>query len=355
MTGRGVDQILPHPNRPGLYEPHAVNALEYVRLAERVSGSIPRPAGYAYVWGAALSELERREPDLRIINLETSVTSDGIPEWKGINYRMHPRNLACLAAAKVDCCVLANNHVLDWGEKGLVETLECLRAAGFATVGAGRDRTEAEAPALFELEGRPRVRIHAFATESSGVPLHWAAAPSQPGVCFLRDVSEQSLEVVQNVLQSGRRHADLTLVSLHWGGNWGYVIPESQRRFAHDLVDRAGADIVYGHSSHHPKGIEVYRGKLILYGCGDLLNDYEGISGHDQYRADLGLMYFVKIDSTSRNLSGLEMVPMHLRRFSLESATHEQAAWLSNRLDEECVQLGTRVRLGAGDVLELCW
>lgn len=113
MTGRGIDQILPHPSQPQLYEPYVRSAHEYVALAEQVNGPIPRPVDAAYVWGAALLEFDRRRPDVRIVNLETAITTSEDREAKGINYRMHPANIACLTAAGIDCCTLANNHVLD--------------------------------------------------------------------------------------------------------------------------------------------------------------------------------------------------------------------------------------------------
>ena len=87
---------------------------------------------------------------MRIINLETVVTRSD--EWagKGINYRMDPGNIDCLSAAAIDCCVLANNHVLDWGSSGLTETLGTLHSAGLKTAGTGNSRLEAEAPAVFD-------------------------------------------------------------------------------------------------------------------------------------------------------------------------------------------------------------
>ena len=115
MTGRGVDQILPHPGDPRLFEHYVNSALDYLQLAEEVSGPIAKPVDFGYIWGDALAELERERPNARIINLETAVTSsDDAWPGKGINYRMHPANAPCLATAKIDCCVLANNHVLDW-------------------------------------------------------------------------------------------------------------------------------------------------------------------------------------------------------------------------------------------------
>ncbi len=124
MTGRGIDQILPYPSEPQIYEPYMTSAKGYVQIAEQINGPIQRSVDFAYIWGDALQELNHIAPDTRIINLETAVTTsqEFWPE-KGINYRMHPRNIPCISAAKIDCCVLANNHVLDWGYDGLTETL----------------------------------------------------------------------------------------------------------------------------------------------------------------------------------------------------------------------------------------
>ena len=130
MLGRGIDQILPHPGEPQLYEPAVTLATTYVELAERANGRIPSPVDFAYVWGDALEVLRRLEPDLRIINLETSITKSREAVPKGINYKMHPANAACLTSAAINCCALANNHVLDWGRSGLLETLETLEKLG---------------------------------------------------------------------------------------------------------------------------------------------------------------------------------------------------------------------------------
>ncbi len=137
MLGRGIDQILPHPGRPQLFEPYVRSAKDYVTLAERATGKLPSAASYAYPWGDALDVLAQRRPHARIINLETAVTtSDAHWPDKAIHYRMHRANLACLTEAGIDCCVLANNHVLDWGRAGLDETLRSLHDAGIRTTGA---------------------------------------------------------------------------------------------------------------------------------------------------------------------------------------------------------------------------
>src|SRR5437764_3542965 len=157
MLGRGIDQILPHPGDPRLYERYVRDARDYVALAERAHGPIPKPVDETYVWGDALAVLRASPPHVRIINLETSITTSGDFSPKGINYRMNPRNIGCLAAANVDCCVLANNHVLDWGEAGLLETLDTLKSAGMRYTGAGRDAEEAAAPAIVDFDHGSRI------------------------------------------------------------------------------------------------------------------------------------------------------------------------------------------------------
>jgi poly-gamma-glutamate synthesis protein (capsule biosynthesis protein) len=102
---------------------------------------------FSYIWGDALKAFARLAPDVRIINLETAVTtSDAAWPGKGIHYRVHPANIACLTAAQIDCCVLSNNHVLDWGYAGLAETLATLRSVHVQTAGAGRHCRGMSAP-----------------------------------------------------------------------------------------------------------------------------------------------------------------------------------------------------------------
>jgi len=163
MTGRGIDQVLPHPSNPLIYEPYMRSAKGYVELAEKANGPILQPVDFSYIWGDALEEFERVLPDLRMINLETSVTkSDDYRKGKGINYRMNPENIHCIAAAKIDCCSLANNHVLDWGYKGLIETLETLKKANVKGAGAGQNLMEAETPAVMDVQGKGRVVVFSF-------------------------------------------------------------------------------------------------------------------------------------------------------------------------------------------------
>ncbi len=356
MTGRGIDQILSHPGDPTLHEPYMKNAMGYVDIAEQANGPIPKPAGWKYVWGDALAELHRMGPDLRIINLETSVTkSDNYWENKGIHYRMHPANINVLKAAHIDGCALANNHVLDWGYNGLEETLTTLKRAGIESTGAGGNLERAGRPAVFEIKGKGRVIVFSYGLTSSGIPLSWAAMENRPGVNFLRGLAERNVQSIKQAVDALKREGDIVVVSIHWGGNWGYHIPREQIAFAHGLIDMAGVDVIHGHSSHHFKGIEVYNNKPILYGCGDFLNDYEGISGYEQYRGDLGLMYFVSMDPLSGRLLDLHLTPTRIRQFKVQKAPLKDVQWVKNVLVRESSSFGTRIEIAKDNSLVVRW
>jgi poly-gamma-glutamate capsule biosynthesis protein CapA/YwtB (metallophosphatase superfamily) len=355
MLGRGIDQVLPRPCSPILHESYVHSALDYMRLAEEANGPISRPVTPSYVWGAALDELNRCQPDARIINLETAITRSQDFAPKGINYRMSPENADCLTAAAIDCCVLANNHVLDWGRKGLFDTLTALERLQIKSAGAGRDLDEASAPAALQFAGKGRVLVFSFAVVTSGAPRSWAATLDAPGVNLLTDLSEATAVRISEQIARQRQPHDVIVVSMHWGPNWGYDIPEEQRRLAHALIERADVSVIHGHSSHHAKGIEVYRNRLILYGCGDFLNDYEGIQGYEDYRGDLALMYFADIEPASSDLAAVEIVPLQIRKFSLVRPSAPDIDWVRQTLDRESRRFGTSVAMISPGRLVLSW
>lgn len=348
MVGRGIDQVMPHPCDPALRERWVTSALDYVRLAENAGGPIPAPVDLSYVWGAAREVWDDLKPDARIVNLETSITrsDDAVP--KGINYRVSPENARCLAAAGIDCCTLANNHVLDWGVRGLDDTLATLDRMGIEHAGAGRDAKEARAPAILDRGDAGRVVVHAVALQTSGVPQDWAATSGRAGVELLADASQAAAMALAARIAQARRPDDIVVVSIHWGPNWGHEIDADQRRLAHALIDHAKVSVVHGHSSHHAKAIEIYRDRLILYGCGDFVNDYEGIGGNEAFRGDLAIMYFPTVERGGKLLA-LDLVPLQMRNFRLRHVSTADLRWLAVTLDRESRRFGTAVRTDPGD------
>ncbi|MET7621357.1 CapA family protein [Streptomyces sp. NPDC005408] len=346
MLGRGVDQILPHPGNPVLQETWLKDARAYVELAEAANGPIPRPAGFAWPWGDALRVLDEAAPDARILNLETSVTqSDEIAPGKEVRYRMHPANLPCLAAARPDVCALANNHVLDYGRRGLEETLDALLGAGLQTAGAGRNAVEARRPAIVPVGGDIRFLVFSFGMASSGIPRNWAATEDRSGVDFVSGPSLTAAAQLATRVRQSKRPGDITVASIHWGSNWGYDVSRDQIRFAHALVD-GGVDVVHGHSSHHARPLEVYGGKLIAYGCGDLIDDYEGIGSYKQYRDDLRLLYLVSLAPGTGKLLDVRITPLQSRRMRLEHASDEDTRWLLGLLDRISRGFSSRIESG---------
>jgi poly-gamma-glutamate capsule biosynthesis protein CapA/YwtB (metallophosphatase superfamily) len=356
MTGRGVDQILPYPGDPALYERSVRDSRRYVELAEAANGPIPRPVDYRWPWGDALQAIDDAAPDVRVMNLETSITrSDDYEPGKAVHYRMNPDNMPCLTIARTDVWTLANNHVLDFGIGGLVETLEVLADAGVATVGAGRHTEHARRPVTVDPDGA-KISVFAFGMPSSGVPTRWAATADRPGVNVVGKSSDAAAKELLQRIGHAKSGSHLVVVSVHWGSNWGYDVPSSDVRLGHRLIEH-GADVVFGHSSHHPRPIEIYNGRLILYGCGDLIDDYEGITGYEEYRDDLRLLYFVTLDADTGRLSALQMMPFQARQMRLQRASAHDSGWLAGVLGRASRRFGVSVGLTPDGslVLEQGW
>ncbi|GGL39367.1 CapA family protein [Nocardia jinanensis] len=349
MLGRGVDQLLPRPGHPELQEACVRDARRYVELAEQANGPIPRPYGFTRPWGEVTHILDELAPDVRLVNLETAITADGsFAPGKGVHYRMHPGNLPALAALRPDACALSNNHSLDFGIRGLADTLHALSGANIRAVGAGANLAAAQQPAAVPAPGGRRVLIASLSTLSSGVPAHWAADSDHPGIWLMDHPSVRHADEVAARFSLRFRSGDLTIVSVHWGPNWGYGTGLSERQFAHRLID-AGLDIVHGHSAHHPRPIEIYRGRPILYGCGDVIDDYEGIGGHGSYRPELRLLYLVTLDASGP--AAVRMLPLRIRHLQLERTGPADTRWLRTMLGDISRRFGTRITTGPDDLL----
>jgi poly-gamma-glutamate synthesis protein (capsule biosynthesis protein) len=351
MPGRGVDQILPHPGIPELREPGTSDAGVYVRLAEQVNGPIRCPVSFDWPWGDALRAVDDMAPDVRVINLECAVTrSNDFASGKAVHYRMEPSNLPCVTAFRPDACALANNHVLDFGRTGLADTLHWLAGAGLAAVGAGRSLAQAQQAAAIPLPGGGRVLVFSCGAACSGIPASWAAAPGRPGLDLLPSLDDTAADSLIRRVREAKQPGDIAVVSIHWGSNWGYEVHRDQARFARLLID-AGVDLIHGHSSHHARPLQTYGGKLILYGCGDCIDDYEGISGYEEFRDDLRLLYFATLRRGTGQLTELRMVPMQVRKMRLHHARPADSKWLATILDQISRTGGSRISLGSGGTL----
>lgn len=284
----------------------------------------------AYPWGDVLPLLE--QADLRFANLECVIADAGTP-WprKTFHFRSDSRNIACLEAARIDVVSLANNHTLDHGVQALREMLPALDDHGILHAGAGLSADAARGPAVRTSCGTA-VGFVAFTDNEPG----WAAGAASPGVFHvpvsLGDVRAQEL---LRLVRQTRDRTGLLVVSAHWGSNWGCEVPGEHRAFAHALVD-AGADVVFGHSAHVFRGVEVYRGRPVVYSAGDFIDDY---AVDPVERNDRSFVFLLEVrDGLPRRL---RLHPTVIADCRAVLATGE-ARGIAARMEELSAELGTR-------------
>ncbi len=198
--------------------------------------------------------------------------------------------------------------------------------------------------------------VFSAATPTSGCPAAWAAEAARPGINLIA-LDGRGFDFLRAGIAAVKQPGDLVVLSLHWGANFVRGTAREERAFGHRLIDEAGVDLVHGHSSHHVRGVEVHRGRLVIYGCGDLINDYEGIRMNEHelsLEPDLGLVWLARFDAAEQRLLGLEMVPTRMQRLQLHRAGKTAMHRLAKLLNREGEALGTRVA-EAGAVLRLEW
>ncbi len=223
-----------------------------------------------YPWGDTLTIL--RKADVRVCNLECAISDDGKP-WsatpKEFHFRSDSKNVGSLLAAGINLVSLANNHALDFGYEGLADTVNVLDRSGIKHAGAGGSLREAERVSTLEVRGT-KVGMIAFTDNEP----EWEATVDNPGVFYVPvELEDGRARRLLELIKKAKKRVDILIVSAHWGPNWGYEPPPEHVPFAHALVE-AGADVVFGHSGHVFRGIEVYRKRPILYCVGDFVDDY---------------------------------------------------------------------------------
>jgi poly-gamma-glutamate capsule biosynthesis protein CapA/YwtB (metallophosphatase superfamily) len=212
--------------------------------------------------------------DATVVNLESPITTRGARVSKPYNFRMNPRFLGALKGAGIDIVIIANNHIYDYGPRGLLDTISYLDSVGVRHVGAGRTIKEAHTPVIDTLGGR-RIAFLAYygGGEAPG------AGKNSPGVAR-RDLAQVCADI--GTLRSEYDSCYIVII-LHWGTERATRPDGAQVAFAHALID-SGADAVVGHHPHVLQGIERYRGGVIAYSLGNFV-----FGGNDRGSYDTGL------------------------------------------------------------------
>lgn len=343
MLGRLIDQLfLQHVDEPS----EARIAESFRRSNAGLTHYEPRTP-----WGNTLPLLH--SADLNILNLETSATTHPM-KWpdKVFNYRMHPENIAAIQAARINYAGLANNHTLDFCEPGLLETVRTVKKAGIAFAGAGETREEATRPAILKLPSSDQDQdheIHIWA--ASDHPRDWARVPNFHFIDYTQKTRDRLKELITTSTPTAPA---LKVFSVHWGPNYSWQPAREIRDLAHFLIDSCGVDIIHGHSSHHVQGVERYKGKLIIYGCGDFVDDY---ALTPEYRNDISGIWQVTVEETAGRDGGrglrlkrLDLYPTKIDRFTAKRLTGDEpdSDWVRQRIKTLSTELGTTVELETG-------
>lgn len=283
----------------------------------------------AYPWGDTLSII--KSADFKICNLECVISDIGksLP-GKAFNFRTDPKNVQALKIANFSPVSLANNHTLDFGVEALEQSLKILKKNLINFAGAGADVIEASIPAIED--GKEPLGMIAF-TDNEPT---WEAKEKGAGVFYVPlDLKDPRAKNLLALVEKTKKQVSILVVSSHWGPNWGYEPPPEQIDFAHSLID-AGADIIYGHSAHVFRGIEIYKGKPIFYSTGDFIDDY---AVDEVERNDQSFIFVVELDPP--RFKKITLYPTKIQNFQAVLADEEEAEEISLKMMALCKNLHT--------------
>src|SRR5918993_2119097 len=261
---------------------------------------------------------------------------------KVFHCRASPAAVEVLKAARVDVCSLANNHTLDFEERGLLDTMEHLKAAGIRHAGAGLDREEAARPALLTPRSDRPSRVALLAFTDNEPP--FAARPDRPGTNYLPvSLEPEVLSRVEAAVTAAREAgADTVVFSNHWGPNMVQRPSTLFRRFARAVIER-GVDVFYGHSAHVFQGVEIYRGKPILYDTGDFIDDYAvDPKLHNDWS------FFFQVSIAGGRVERSDLVPVKLTYARVDLALGGEQETILDLMERLSAEMGTNFARSEG-------
>ena len=350
----------------------------------RLVNKVLANAQFTYVWGDTIDIIKRA--DFSLINLECPVSSKG-KEWnktfKVFHFRANLDAIQVLNSASIDYVSLANNHILDYDIEALLDTLDILDKNNISHSGAGRNLKEAMKPAIIEKklklkpsnnhdsyynvdneeannnDSKNTIRIGLISLTDNEP--EWEAKYDQAGINYIPTALDPDRYYyrLQNYIENAKKQSDLVIVSSHVGPHFRETPSMKYVNFAHKIID-LGADIYWGHSNHMPQGIELYKhndnNKIILYDCGDFIDDYAIDSN---YRNDLSFIFLLHFlmdknhklsnnNSNNGNIllqnSMIELIPTKISNFMVNTipVDDNDADLIIKRMAKRCSSLGTK-------------
>lgn len=251
------------------------------------------------------------EADLTMVNLENPLTDQGIPVPKEFNFRAPPDYVQVLKEGGIDVVTLANNHIYDYAETGIFDTIEHLTRAGIKYVGAGRNLDEARRPVIIDVKGRRIAFLGYYGTRkhSNSHP----ATPDSAGTAM------RNLSYIKEDIRRIRNAVEFIAVNLHWGHEKEHYPEPSQIDFAHTVIDY-GADLVVGHHPHVLQGVEKYKNRVIAYSLGNF------IFGGNSRTRDISAVLKITVPVDTSQQYDTRMIPVQIdywQPFRLEGAAKQ--------------------------------
>jgi poly-gamma-glutamate synthesis protein (capsule biosynthesis protein) len=241
-------------------EPGTLRFFGDVMLTRTVGTQIDFHGDPHYPFLAISSTIQKA--DIAFANLEDPISSRGVDQKNTIPLRANPKVAEGLRYAGFDVLSVANNHIWDWGSDALQDTLDLVHQVGIATIGAGHNEDEANAPFITTVHGT-KIAYLGYTPFFSG---NFEAHGDAPGTSHF-DVAK-----IKQTIQALRSQVDVIVVSLHWGDEFHAHANDFQRTTAHALVD-AGADLIIGHHPHVIEEVEQYKKGWIAYSLGNFVFD----------------------------------------------------------------------------------
>lgn len=287
-------------------------------------------------WGDTLSLF--RQADWSFCNLECVIsdyTPSRLPD-KAFHFRSDRRNVAVLQAAGINAVSIANNHSLDFGPEAMLDMIATLDAKGIGHAGAGANLEQAMRPALSVTGDSTTIGVLACTDNEPD----WAAGTHNPGVWFVPiDLEDPRTQELLERVRVLRKITDLTCVSLHWGSNWGRAPEPGHQQLARALTD-AGADVVFGHSCHVFRGVDVWNGSLIVYSAGNFIDDY---TIDPDERNDESFLFSVGADHGA--FVQLDLVPTLISDCRAMLAQDLDARRILKEMRRQCGRFGTQMTI----------
>ncbi|MFV7235800.1 CapA family protein [Flavobacterium sp. ZB4R12] len=293
--------------------------------------------GYTYPWGNVLPVL--KNTDINIINLEAALSNSTKKFFKTFNFKATPDRIKTLTVANITVANIANNHILDFSEEGLIETIQTLNAAGILHAGAGMNENEAEKPVILTTKNNT-LGVLGFTDNEP----RWKAGISACGVNYIDISNENDCNKALTAIAKLRKETDIVIVSIHWGPNMNEEPERHFVDFAHAMIDH-GAAIIHGHSAHNFQGIEVYNHKLILYDTGDFVDDY----AVDPYLKN-DHSFFFKVEVSKQRIEKIVLIPVLISKYQVNLAIGEDYKWCIRRMQQLSAKFGTKLS-DKGEVL----